>query len=136
MFRSHQIKINLENRNIQLKNDKNFVISGIHYETGKEVSIETGDGLIQCIYEIKNAELNCLAGASLPLKKGVETMMNFTRCSLSDAINMASKNVARIYGLKDRGSLAAGKRADIIMFEKKGNQIIIKETWLKGTRVF
>ena len=63
-------------------------------------------------------------------------MMNFTGCSLANAIKMASGNVAEIYGLHDRGSLTPGKRADIIMFEKKGNQIIIKETWVKGIKVF
>ena len=63
-------------------------------------------------------------------------MMNFTGCSLANAINMASRNVAGIYGLVDRGTLDPGKRADIIMFEKKGNHIIIKETWVKGKRVF
>ena len=68
---------------------------------GSEV-IYTEDGLV------KNAELNCLAGASMPLKKGVETMMNYTGCSLADAIKMASGNVARIYDLEDRGSLSTG----------------------------
>ena len=64
--------------------------------------------------------MNCLAGASFPLKKGVGNMMKFTGCSLTDAINMASGNVARIYGLHDRGTLSVGKRADLILFEKDG----------------
>ena len=83
-----------------------------------------------------NAEHNCLAGASFPLKKGVENMMNFTGCSLTRAINMASGNVARIYGLNDRGKLTPGKRADIILFERAGNQIQIKKTWLNGILVY
>jgi N-acetylglucosamine-6-phosphate deacetylase len=118
--------------NIILTSDVNHLIGltpGKYVYMGAEV-IYTEDGLV------KNEELNCLAGASLPLKKGVETMMNFTGCSLANAINMASKNVAGIYGLKNRGSLLPGKRADIILFEKKGNQILIKETWVKGQKVF
>lgn len=83
-----------------------------------------------------NPELNCLAGASFPLKKGVENMMNFTGCSLTRAINMASRNVARIYGLKDRGSLETGKRADLILFERDGNKLEIKKTILKGRVVY
>ncbi|MCX6255158.1 MAG: N-acetylglucosamine-6-phosphate deacetylase [Bacteroidia bacterium] len=83
-----------------------------------------------------NTELNCLAGASFPLKKGVENIMNFTGCSLTKAINMASVNVARIYDLDDRGTLAPGKRADIILFERNGNQLQIKKTWLNGILVY
>ena len=83
-----------------------------------------------------NPEQNCLAGASFPLKKGVENMMNFTGCSIGDAINMASGNVARLYGLNDRGNLAPGKRADIIMFERVGNQLKVNKTFLKGKLVY
>jgi len=56
-----------------------------------------------------------------PLKKGVENVMNFTGCSLTNAINMASRNVAGIFDLKERASLLPGKRADLILFERKGN---------------
>jgi len=45
---------------------------------------------------------------------------------------MASVNVARIYNLTNRGSLAPGKRADLIVFEKNDNNIIIKQVWVKG----
>jgi N-acetylglucosamine-6-phosphate deacetylase len=83
-----------------------------------------------------NPELNCLAGASFPLKKGVENIMSFTGCSLPDAINMATKNVARVYNFIDRGELIPGRRADLIVFRKDSYRIMIKETWLKGKLVF
>jgi N-acetylglucosamine-6-phosphate deacetylase len=83
-----------------------------------------------------NPELNCLAGASFPLKKGVENMINFTGCSLRTAVNMASVNVARIYFLHDRGVLAPGMRADIIVFEKNGTGLCIMKTFLKGRLVY
>jgi N-acetylglucosamine-6-phosphate deacetylase len=83
-----------------------------------------------------NTESNCLAGASFPLKKGVENMMNFVGCSLTKAIDIASRNVARIYNLDDRGVLAPGKKADLILFERDGNQITIKKTILHGKIVF
>ena len=85
---------------------------------------------------IINTELNCLAGAFFPLKKGVENIMNFTGCSLTKAINMASGNVARIYGLNDRGTLDHGKRADIIQFERNRNEFMIRKTFLNGKSVF
>ena len=83
-----------------------------------------------------NTESNCLAGASFPLKKGVENMMNFTGCSLTKAINMASENVARIYNLEDRGTLTLGKRADLILFEREDNKLKIKKTYLNGMLVY
>jgi len=92
--------------------------------------ILTEDGLLY------NPVLQCLAGASFPLKKGVENVMNFTGCSLTNAINMASRNVAGIFDLKERGRLEQGKRADLIMFERKGNEIRIQRTWLKGKLVY
>lgn len=118
--------------NMILTSDVNHFIGmppGEYIYMGSKV-IMTNDGLV------KNPELNCLAGASLPLRKGVETMMHYTRCSLGEAVNLAGRTVARIYNLNDRGSLTQGKRADIILFEKNGNQLIIKETYVKGKRVF
>ena len=85
---------------------------------------------------LKNTALNCLAGASFPLRTGVGNMMKFTGCSLEEAIDMASGNVARTYGLDDRGSLSTGKRADLILFERDGDQIKIRKTYLNGQLVF
>jgi N-acetylglucosamine-6-phosphate deacetylase len=92
--------------------------------------ILTEDGMLL------NRELNCLAGASFPLKRGVGKMINFTGCQLDQAVNMASSNVARIYNMSDRGTLAPGKRADLILFGKDGDEINIKETWMKGNLVY
>ena len=92
--------------------------------------ILTEDGMLL------NEELNCLAGASFPLKKGVENVMKFTGCTISDAIKMSSENVARIYNLNDRGTLELGKRADIIMFEKDRNQLNLMKIFIRGIPVF
>jgi len=83
-----------------------------------------------------NEELNCLAGASFPLKKGVENIMKLAGYSLSDAVKMASENVARVYGLNSTGTLEKGKRADIILFEMNENQIHINKTILNGKVVY
>jgi N-acetylglucosamine-6-phosphate deacetylase len=92
---------------------------------GSEVVL-TDEGLI------KNPVLNCLAGASLPLRTGVGNVMKFTGCTLGEAVNMASGNVARIYNLSDRGSLARGKRADLILFEMDKTSLIIKQVFVNG----
>jgi N-acetylglucosamine-6-phosphate deacetylase len=95
----------------------------------KEVVL-TDDGMLF------DPETNNLAGASSPLKKGVENIMNITGCPLKNAINMASGNVARIYSLDDRGVLSPGKRGDIILFEREGNHLKIFKTYLKGQLVW
>lgn len=92
---------------------------------GSEI-ILTEDGLI------KNPVLNCLAGASIPLITGVSNVMKYTDCSLGEAINMATVNVARIYNLSDRGSLETGQKADLIIFELTDNKLIIKQIWKNG----
>ncbi len=85
---------------------------------------------------LKNIEMNCLAGASFPLKTGVGNMMKFTGCSMADAINMASGNVARAYKLTDRGSLSLGTRADLVLFDMDGEQLRIRNTYLNGELVY
>jgi N-acetylglucosamine-6-phosphate deacetylase len=115
-------------RNLVLTSDVNHLIGmapGKYEYFGSEV-IYTQDGLV------KNPVLNCLAGASMPLKTGVGNVMKYTGCSLGEAINMASGNSARIYNLTDRSSLAVGKRADLILFEIDNYKIKIKQVWVKG----
>jgi N-acetylglucosamine-6-phosphate deacetylase len=102
---------------------------GIYTFMGSEVLL-TEDG------RLLNTQQNCLAGASFPLIKGVGNMINITRCSLYEAVTMASENVARVYHMNDRGTIDAGKRADLILFEKDENQINLKETFISGKSVF
>lgn len=114
--------------NIFLTSDVTHLIGmapGKYVFLGSEV-IYTVDGLI------RNPVLNVLAGASFPLRIGVENMMNFTECSPGEAINMASKNVAEICRLNDRGSLEPGRRADLVLFDREGNKLNIRQTIVNG----
>jgi N-acetylglucosamine-6-phosphate deacetylase len=81
-------------------------------------------------------ELNCLAGASMPLKTGIETMIRVTGCTMGQAFNLAGGNVADILGLKDRGSLRAGTRADLVLFKFNNGKIEIKATCIMGRMVY
>jgi N-acetylglucosamine-6-phosphate deacetylase len=119
--------------------DNMIIASDIMYlagmAPGKYIFMEsevvlTEDGMLL------NTELNCLAGASFPLKTGVGNMMRFTDCSLTQAVDMASRNVACINNLEDRGTLSPGKRADLILFERKGNELQIRKTYLSGKLVY
>ncbi len=96
------------------------------YRFGGANVILTADGML------RNAEQDCLAGASLPLLKGVENMVRLTRCTLAEAVNMASANVARVFGWNDRGELLPGRRADIILLKYSGTDLIIQQCLIAG----
>ncbi len=102
---------------------------GTYNYLGSEV-VYTKDGFL------RNPKMNCLAGASQPIRRGVEKMIEYTGCSLAQAINMATKNVARACHLYDRGILQPGKRADLILFKFKDNKLVILKTIVKGRIAF
>jgi len=62
--------------------------------------------------------------------------MDFTNCSLEDAIKMASLNPAKMFSLIDRGLIKKGKRGDIVLFTMKGDKIQIKKTFVAGKEVY
>ena len=77
-----------------------------------------------------------LAGAALPITAGVGNIMRYTGCSLAEAIDMATRNPARLYGLRDRGEIRVGKRADLILFTMDQNKLLIRQTLLAGKSVY
>ena len=85
---------------------------------------------------VKFPDINALAGAASPISKCLEVVMEFTECSLSDAIKMASSNPAKMFSLNDLGSISPGKRADLIVFSKVGNKIDIHKTFVNGVEVY
>jgi len=96
---------------------------------GQEVVL-TEEGMI------RNYEDNVFAGASLTLERDVANMMRFTGCGLSEAIDMASKNPAKLYGFEDRGTLDVGKRADLILFSMNDDGLNINKTIVAGEVVY
>ena len=58
--------------------------------------------------------------------------MKHTGASLVDVFNFASYNPAKCYGMTDRGEIAVGKRADLIVVDHKMN---IQKVFLKGELV-
>lgn len=60
-----------------------------------------------------------LAGSTLTMNRAVKNFMEFTGCSLPEAVRCATLNPARLLGLDDRkGSLAVGKDADLVIFDE------------------
>ncbi len=85
---------------------------------------------------VKLPKENVLAGAASPISKCVGKVMEFTECSLKDAIQMASTNPAEFFALKELGAIEKGKRADLILFTMENNEMVIEQTYVKGELVY
>ncbi|MCX6333529.1 MAG: amidohydrolase family protein [Bacteroidia bacterium] len=79
---------------------------------------------------------NVLAGSALPLKKGIANVMKVTGCTVEEAVNMATRNPAKLYGWSDRGIIGPGKRADLVLFKIVDNEIVIMRTIVSGKVVY
>jgi N-acetylglucosamine-6-phosphate deacetylase len=58
-----------------------------------------------------------LAGSVVPLDAALRTMVNEAGCTVAAAVRMASQTPAEVLGLTDRGRIAAGMRADLIVLD-------------------
>lgn len=85
---------------------------------------------------VKFPSENVLAGAATPLSRCIGKVMDFTQCSLADAIHMASTNPAKLMGLDHLGEIKEGKRADLILFTMEGGEMHIQKTWVAGKVVY
>jgi N-acetylglucosamine-6-phosphate deacetylase len=112
-----------------------ILISDITYLSGKPEGVYNWLGQIIEIHAngmINLLNRDVLAGASLPLIKGISNMVKYTSCSFSQAIDMASDNPAQLLGIKDRGRIEEGKRADLIVFHIEKNELMIQQTMVAG----
>lgn len=97
-----------------------------HYDLGGQ-DVIVGDG---------KAILNdgTLAGSILKLGKAVNNVMDYTGCSLEEAIEMASVNPAKQLNVFDRkGSIAVGKDADIVILDEN---LTVTMTFCRGKIAF
>ncbi|MCO5784057.1 MULTISPECIES: alpha-D-ribose 1-methylphosphonate 5-triphosphate diphosphatase [Citrobacter] len=58
------------------------------------------------------------------------------RFTLQQAIRLVTHNPARALNLDDRGVIAEGKRADLVLAHRKDGNIHIDHVWRQGKRVF
>ena len=70
-----------------------------------------------------------IAGSKLTLDVACRNMMKHTGASIVDAFRYAAGNPARALNLLDRGELAVGNRADLVVTDHKMH---IKTVILKG----
>ena len=85
---------------------------------------------------VKLPKENVLAGAASPISKCVGVVMDFTGCSLKNAIQMASTNPAHMFALNQLGTISEGSRADLILFTMENSEMTIKQTFIEGKEVF
>ena len=81
----------------------------------------------------KMPDRTAFAGSVATADRLLRTMVNLAEVPLCDAVKMLTETPARIQGLSDRGTLDAGKRADIVLFDD-GLQIL--RTVVGGRTVF
>jgi len=77
-----------------------------------------------------------LSGSASPITRGVGNVLKVTGCSLAEAVQMASTNPSRLYGLNDLGEMSPGKRADLVLFTLEDFQIHIIKTIVAGELVY
>jgi len=93
---------------------------------GLEVIVEDG------VAKLKDR--TAFAGSVATMDRLVRNMMVMADATLEDAVKMASLSPANIIGIGDRkGSLVAGKDADLVIFD---GEINITETIVSGKRVY
>ncbi|MDB4293224.1 N-acetylglucosamine-6-phosphate deacetylase [Maribacter sp.] len=81
---------------------------------------------------VKLPKEDVLAGAASPISKCVGVMIDYTQCSLEEAIQMASGNPARMFDLNDLGQIQKGKSANLILFTMENNTMVVKRTYVAG----
>jgi N-acetylglucosamine-6-phosphate deacetylase len=92
-----------------------------------DVSCRVDDGVAL------TADGSALAGSTCRMIDGVRTLVNDVGVPLGEAVLSATVTPARALGLGDRGRLAAGARADLVLFD---GDFAVRQTWVEGRPVF
>ncbi len=89
----------------------------------------------QVIVDATVARLNAetLAGSILQMDAAIRNVIEFTGCSLAEAITMASATPARVLGLANKGRLAENCDADLIVLD---NSLRVEKTIARGEMVY
>lgn len=74
-------------------------------------------------------ESGALAGSILTFIDAFKNMIEFSGCSIEEAVKMSSVNQAREFGLENKGTLEPKKDADLLILDQ---QLNIKQTILGG----
>ena len=92
-------------------------IGGRQRKEGNKVTLEGTDTLV---------------GSCIRLDECVRNMVEYTGCSLAEAVRCVTENVADMIGEGKRGTLEPGRRADFVVLNGKG---FVEETWMEGKKI-
>lgn len=79
-----------------------------------------------------------LAGSTLTMDRAIRNLVDFAGCSPAEAVAAASTVPAGLLGRRDRGRLAVGSRADLVLFDEVmevvatmvgGQFVYVREGW-------
>ncbi len=73
-----------------------------------------------------------IAGSILTMDQAFRNMIEFTGCSIEEAVQMTSVNQAEEFGLTNKGELAVGKDADFVVMNEK---LFVKSTIQLGKSI-
>lgn len=79
------------------------------------------------------SETGRLSGSSKPVIYGINNLVTKLNMDLVDVCRMASTNVARKYGLQNKGEIHSGKDADLVVVDDKFNVVA---TYVEGRKVY
>lgn len=91
---------------------------------GREITVRQG---------IARRQDGSLAGSTLTMNQALKNIIKFSGLDLISACRMLSTNPAELLNLNDRGQLAAGKKADIVLLDKN---LEAKNTIISGEVVY
>jgi N-acetylglucosamine-6-phosphate deacetylase len=94
-------------------------------QNGMEVIIE--DGVAKLL------DRTAFAGSVATMDRLIRNMLHMAGATLTDAVKMATSTPAKIMHFTDRGRLAPGLRADLVLFDE---QITISRTVVGGKTVY
>ena len=73
-----------------------------------------------------------LAGSSLTMDRAVANFVRHTGAELAQAWDLGSRVPARLMGFADRGEVAPGLRADLVLARWDGLSLKIEDVWIDG----
>ena len=74
-----------------------------------------------------------LIGSCCSLDECVRNLVRWNGCSIAEAVRCVTENVTDMMGLKDRGKIEEGRRADFVVLNDDGE---VLQTWVSGKKVW
>lgn len=105
---------------------------------GSMTRIGSKDSGLDVIVEDGVAKLpsrQSFAGSTATADRLYSTILDTVGCNIVSASRMASLTPARLLGLSDRGEIAVGKRADLILTSIDGSKLNIKQIIFGGKEI-